>query len=282
MSGKLVSPLEVNGQEVREGVAKQCTIDANLNTILNLAVSHFAGSAVTTVMPVTPTDTTFSTTKAIKDYIKLETDKLIAGSTPSGTIVFTAGHAPFPTSTIPGQTWLIAGLTGNNVGTLGTDTGPGTTIKVMNGDILKSKVVSAGGEGVAADFYAVEGNRSQASVTDLGLVIMSDPATATWTNADTTTATSPAYVSNAIADYNANRPSGFYSTAMNGVTTLTVTAATHGLGADGAKLTGDLIDSTTGEVYPLARPVISPTTGTAVITTSATITGATLRLYRLG
>jgi len=280
MSGPLVSPLEANGLEIRTAVAKQCTIDAQVNTILNLVLANFAGGAISTVMPVTATDTTFSTTKAIKDYITQEINKVVAGSTPSGTITFTAGHAPFPASVIPGQTWLIAGLTGDNTfGTLGF-----ANVKVTNGDILKSKNVSVGGDGagVVADFYVVEGNKSNATVTEMGLVMMSDPATATWTNTEATTATSPAYVSNAIADYNATRTGGFYSAVMNGVTTLTVTAATHGLGADGMKIGGDLVDTATGVVYPLARPVVDPATGTAVITTTVTINNATLRLYKLG
>ena len=278
MNGLFVSPLELNGQEIRDAVAKGCTVDALVNTITNIVVSNFASSAVTTVMPVTATDDTVATTKAIKDYITQEINKVIAGGTPSGTITFTNGNAPFPASTIAGQTWLIAGLTGDNTfGTLG-----GVT-KVSNGDILKSKVVSAGGTGVEADYYVVEGNKSYASVTEMGLVMLTDPATATATNTDTTTAASPAYVTNAIADYNTNRPSGFYSEPMTGgVTTLTVQPATHGLGTDGAKISGDLIDGTTGVAYPLARPVVNPATGVAVITTTAPITGAILRLYRLG
>jgi len=278
MNGIFVSPLELNGQELRDAIAKQCTIDAHLNTLLNLEISNFSNTAVTTVMPVAPSDSAVATTKAIKDYVEQEINKVIAGSTPSGTITFTNGDAPFPAATIPGQTWLIAGLTGaNTFGTLG-----GVT-KVSNGDILKSKNVSAGGTGVEGDFYVVEGNKSYASVTEMGLVMFSDPALATWTNNDTATAASPAYVSSAIADYHANRPASFYSTPMTGgVTTLTVNPATHGLGTDGTMLGGDLIDGTTGQAYPLARPVINPTTGVAVITTTAPINGAILRIYRLG
>jgi len=279
MIGSLISPLEVNGQEIRDAVAKNMTLDALENDVVNLVLSNLAASAKSTVMPIAPTDDTVATAKAVKDFVKQEIDKVIAGMSVSGTITFTNGDAPFPAAVIPGQTWLIAGLTGGAFATLG-----GVT-KVSNGDVLKAQVVSAGGTGasVASDYYVVEGNKSYASVTEMGLVMFSDPASATWTNNDTATAASPAYVSSAIADYHANRPAGFYSTPMTGgVTTLTVNPATHGLGTDGTMLGGDLIDGTTGQAYPLARPVINPTTGVAVITTTAPINGAILRIYRLG
>jgi len=279
MIGSLISPLEVNGQEIRDAVAKHMTLDALENVITNLVLSNLAASAKSTVMPIAPTDDTVATAKAVKDFVKQEIDKVIAGMSVSGTITFTNGDAPFPAAVIPGQTWLIAGLTGGAFATLG-----GVT-KVSNGDVLKAQVVSAGGTGasVASNYYVVEGNKSYASVTEMGLVMLSDPASATWTNTATDSATSPAYVSNAIADFIDNRPASFYAVAMTGgATSLTVTAATHGLGTDGVKLSGDLIDTATGTVYPLARPVINPSTGTAVMTTTAPITGATLRLYRLG
>ncbi len=257
-----------NGTEIRNATLKTVTIDAALNTVSNLDLPYFKSGVILQAMPATPDHLTLLTSKAIKDYVQEVQSSAIGMGKATGFLDLSSGTADFPASVSGGDYWVVSGMaTKDDVGVLGGE------YTVSNGDLVIAIEPSAGGTGpaMAAHYQIVETNMNLATTSDFGYVKLTPLADVSTTNNSGNTVVTPAYVSAALAAYDAERPVRTYKATANNVASLTVNAATHGLGTDYEKL-DVVVSDADGTVIDFIHKHIDKTNGTVTITSESLMT----------
>lgn len=280
----MTSPNVRNNQVYAPGVTlegatcESVIFDADINTLSNVELDNFKDGIFLSAMPLIPTDTSVLTTAAVKQFVDEKVNDINTENKWQGLLDFAgASTLALPAATKAGQEWLVSGLaTDATVGTLGG------VLQVSNNDSVVALEPSAGGTGasIAASFVVRQGNVSPATTSTHGIVALAVSNTVTVASTDDKSAVTPKGVANAITDALTSVPTT-YEAPMHGVSSVTVSAATHGLGTDHKRLDVDVRHVTTGKKLHLLDITITPGVGDVTVAASVSIADHMVYIRRI-
>ena len=231
------------------------SIDATHNTVSNLAVSHFAASALSTSLSVSSTSSELATADVIWSAIQTAVTTADAIRLSGNLDCSTNPNYPAADS---GESYLasVAGKVGGASG-----------VNVEVGDLIVCKVdASATGNHatVGANWFIIQRNLEAASTTVAGFVRLATTGE-TATGTDATIAVTP-------AGLESKKHLKSYTAAISASTGATIAAATHGLDVE-THITAELYDNSTPPAKVIASIAVDGATGAVTWGTNSSFTG---------
>lgn len=267
-----------NNTEIQNAVLKNVTLDASVNAVSKLNLAMFAAGVVVEAMPGTPDHSTIMTSQAVYNYIQQREQLNHGQGKPTGYLDISSGTVEAPASANGGDWWVVIG------GASSTATGViGGKFTVTNGDTLVALDTVVGGAVIAAGevakYQVNQTNIDMATTSEYGYVKYADPTGADlYLSTENALAVTPLYVKNAISQYAAAIPAKSYVKSVASLSSVTIDAAEHGLGADTDRIFVNVVDGDKQYLYGL--DIKGSANGTVTIQSSGAIANATISLYR--